>query len=62
MWQDLLAAVGLMLVLEGIMPFLNPQGVKATLLQILQLEERVLRLLGLGSMLLGLLLLYLIRG
>jgi hypothetical protein len=62
MWQDLLAAVGLMLVLEGIMPFLNPQGVKETLLQILQLEERILRLLGLGSMLLGLLLLYLIRG
>jgi len=62
MWQDVLAAVGLMLVFEGIMPFLNPQGVKETLLQILQLEERILRLLGLGSMLLGLLLLYLIRG
>ena len=44
------------------MPFLNPQGVKETLLQILQLEERILRLLGLGSMLLGLLLLYLTRG
>ena len=62
MWQDVLAAVGLMLVFEGIMPFLNPQGVKETLLQILQLEERILRLLGLGSMLMGLLLLYLIRG
>ena len=62
MWQDVLAAVGLMLVFEGIMPFLNPQGVKETLLQILQLEERILRLLGLGSMLLGLLLLYLVRG
>ncbi|MFO1430902.1 MAG: DUF2065 domain-containing protein [Candidatus Competibacteraceae bacterium] len=62
MWQDVLAAVGLMLVFEGIMPFLNPQGVKETLLQILQLEERILRLLGLGSMLIGLLLLYLIRG
>lgn len=61
MWQDVLAAVGLMLVFEGIMPFLNPQGVKETLLQILQLEERILRLLGLGSMLLGLLLLYLVR-
>jgi uncharacterized protein YjeT (DUF2065 family) len=62
MWQDVLAAVGLMLVFEGIMPFLNPQGVKETLLQILQLEERILRLLGLGSMLMGLLLLYLVRG
>ena len=62
MWQDLLAAIGLMLVLEGILPFLNPQRVKETLLQILQLEERLLRLLGLGSMLIGLLLLYIVRG
>jgi len=62
MWQDLLAAIGLMLVLEGILPFSNPQRLKETLLQMLQLEERLLRLLGLGSMLIGLLLLYIVRG
>jgi len=62
MWQDLLAAIGLMLVLEGILPFLNPQRLKETLQQMSQLEERLLRLLGLGSMLIGLLLLYIVRG
>jgi hypothetical protein len=62
MWHDLLAALGLMLVLEGILPFLNPRGVREALSQILQAQDRVLRLGGLISMLLGLLLLYFIRG
>ena len=62
MWHDLLAALGLMLVLEGILPFLNPRGVREALSQILQAQDRVLRLGGLISMLIGLMLLYFIRG
>ena len=61
MWHDLVAAFALMLVLEGILPFLNPQGVRQALLQMAQMNNRVLRFTGLGSMLLGLLLLYLVR-
>lgn len=61
MWHDLIAAFGLMLVLEGILPFLNPGGIRQALLQMAQLNDRVLRLSGLGSMLMGLLLLYFIR-
>ncbi len=61
MWQDLLAAFGLMLVLEGILPFLTPAGYKDTLTRLMQLPDRLLRLIGLSSMLLGLLLLYVIR-
>lgn len=61
MWDDLLRALGLMLVLEGILPFLNPQGLRQTLAQISRLDNRVLRLTGLGSMLTGVLLLYFIR-
>jgi hypothetical protein len=61
MWHDLLAAFALMLVLEGILPFLNPQGVRQALLQMAQLDTRVLRFIGLGSMLAGLMLLYVIR-
>ena len=61
MWHDLLAAFALMLVLEGILPFLNPQGVRQALLQMAQLDTRVLRFIGLGSMLAGLMLLYFIR-
>lgn len=61
MWDDLLRALGLMLVAEGILPFLNPQGLRQTLAQISRLDNRLLRLTGLGSMLIGLLLLYFIR-
>jgi uncharacterized protein YjeT (DUF2065 family) len=61
-WNDLWAAFALYLVLEGIMPFLNPGGMKRTLLQIAQLDERRLRVLGLVSMLAGAFLLFFVRG
>ena len=61
MWSDLLAAFGLMLVLEGILPFLNPRDLRQALLQIAQLEDRVLRFVGLIGMALGLLVLYFLR-
>jgi len=58
---DLLAALGLFLVLEGIAPFLNPQGLKRALTRLLQVPDRELRIAGLGSMLFGVLILYLVR-
>ena len=61
MWDNLLAAFGLMLVLEGILPFLNPRALRQTLLQMTQLEDRILRFAGLVSMALGLLVLYFFR-
>ncbi len=61
MWNELLAAFGLMLVLEGILPFLNPHALRQTLLQITQFEDRVLRFGGLISMMVGLLVLYFLR-
>ena len=53
MWAELLAAFGLMLVLEGILPFLSPGALRQTLLRMIQLEDRVLRFAGLASMALG---------
>lgn len=61
MWDELLAAFGLMLVLEGILPFLSPSALRQSLLRMAQLEDRTLRSVGLGSMLLGLLVLYFFR-
>ena len=61
MWDELLAACGLMLVLEGVLPFLSPQALRHTLLQMAQLEDRILRFAGLASMALGLLVLYFFR-
>jgi uncharacterized protein YjeT (DUF2065 family) len=49
------------LVLEGIFPFLNPRGLKRTMLAITQLEDAPLRVFGLVSMLAGVALLYFIH-
>jgi uncharacterized protein YjeT (DUF2065 family) len=61
-WGDLWAAFALYLVLEGLMPFLNPGAMKRTLLQLAGLEERTLRFAGFASMVAGALLLYFVRG
>lgn len=61
MWVALVSAVGLMLVIEGIMPFLNPRSFKQTLSAVTQANDRVLRIAGLASMIVGVVLLYLAR-
>ena len=61
MWQDLGAAVALLLVIEGILPFLSPALMRRTLQAMLELDDRTLRRAGLTSMFMGLLLLYLVR-
>ena len=59
--SDLIAAVALFLVLEGMAPFLNPRGMKRALAHLLDVGDRELRIAGLGSMLVGLGILFLIR-
>ena len=49
MWMALLTAIGLMLVIEGIMPFINPRSFKRTLAAVVQTNDRVLRISGLAS-------------
>ncbi|MEE9396772.1 MAG: DUF2065 domain-containing protein [Methylococcales bacterium] len=61
MWQDFLAAVALMLVLEGIMPFLSPRRLRGTLHAFAQFDNRTIRILGLVSMAAGTVLLYIVR-
>ena len=61
-WLDLWSALALVLVIEGILPFLNPEGYKRTMLQLATLAPSTLRKIGFASMMGGLLFLYLIRG
>lgn len=61
MWVALLSAMGLVLVIEGIMPFLNPRGFKQTLSTVTRAQDRVLRIAGLTSMIAGVVMLYLVR-
>lgn len=60
-WQELLSALALVLVLEGIVPAANPQCVRQLWKRILDWTDFELRISGVISMLLGLLLLYLVR-
>lgn len=60
-WTDLLAAIALYLVLEGVMPFANPSLVKRVMLYFASSSDRQLRVGGLISMLAGLTLLYFVR-
>ncbi|PZN28035.1 MAG: DUF2065 domain-containing protein [Proteobacteria bacterium] len=61
-WSDLLAALALYLVLEGIMPFLNPQWTKRFMSALATMGDRSIRLGGLVSMAAGVVLLYVVRG
>jgi uncharacterized protein YjeT (DUF2065 family) len=59
--SDLLAALALFFVMEGIVPFLNPNGMKRALEKLITLGDRELRIAGLGSMLVGVAILFLVR-
>jgi uncharacterized protein YjeT (DUF2065 family) len=48
-------------VVEGMLPFLNPAGLRRSLLMISQLDDSTLRFIGLSAMLLGCILLYAVR-
>ena len=60
-WQDLFAAFALYLVLEGLMPALAPRRFRDTVRSMAELDDRVLRGIGLASMIAGALLLTFVR-
>jgi len=60
-WSDLLAAFALYLVLEGIMPFLNPAALRNAMARFASLSDVQLRVAGLVSMLAGVALLIVVR-
>lgn len=60
--QQLLIAFSLMLVLEGVVPFLYPQRWRQLVSRLAGIDDRQLRIAGLISMLVGVALLYLING
>ena len=61
LWNDLLAALALLLVIEGMVPFLNPQSLRRMLAMVSQLDDRTLRITGLASMIVGVVLLAIVR-
>ncbi len=61
MMHELAVAFCLMLVIEGIIPFIAPGRWRHMLEAVEQLDNRAVRLIGLASMLAGTALLYLIN-
>jgi uncharacterized protein YjeT (DUF2065 family) len=61
MWESLLKAVCLLLIIEGVIPFLYPAKWRSLVDKLATIDDRQLRIMGLVSMLLGVALLYLIN-
>lgn len=61
MWDDLLSALALVLVIEGLFPFLSPTGFRNKMSAMLEMGDHQIRIASLVSMGIGLVLLYLIR-
>jgi hypothetical protein len=61
LWDDLIRALALVLVIEGMLPFLSPDGWRQAMLQAGRLTDKTLRIVGLSSMLLGVLVLFLLH-
>ena len=61
MWHELGVALCLVLVIEGIVPFLYPKRWRETVVMLSETDDRTMRVAGLISMLLGTGLLYLIN-
>jgi len=60
-WQVLPVAVALLFIVEGMLPFVSPNRWRAMLAVAAQLDDRMIRNIGLGSMLFGVAILYLVH-
>jgi uncharacterized protein YjeT (DUF2065 family) len=60
-WGDLLAALALVMIIEGIVPFISPRGYKNTMQQLTSMPESTMRAMGFGLMLCGAVFLYFVR-
>lgn len=61
MWDDLFAALALVMVIEGLLPAIIPSRYRTMMVQMASLPETSLRTTGLISMIAGAVLLYFIK-
>lgn len=61
LWNDLLRALCLVVVIEGLWPLLAPDRWKSVLTQVVQIDNRSLRIAGAVAVGSGLILLHLLR-
>jgi uncharacterized protein YjeT (DUF2065 family) len=61
MWTEILTAAALVLVIEGILPFVGPSRYRQLVAQIVRLSDNQLRTFGLSAMIVGVVLLFIVR-
>ena len=61
-WTEILTALALVLVIEGMVPFVGPRKYREIVAQMSQLSDNHLRTVGLVIMVAGLILLFVVRG
>lgn len=61
MWESLLKAACLLLIFEGMIPFLYPSKWRSLVAKLATIHDAKLRIAGFASMLVGVVLLYLIN-
>lgn len=60
MWETFLIAIALMLILEGMLPFLSPQTWREAFRKLTEINDNQIRFMGLTSMIIGLALLLIV--
>ena len=60
-WHVLAAAIALVFIIEGMLPFISPDRWRKLLAMADQMEDRSIRNIGLGSMVFGVIILYLVH-
>ena len=61
MWQDILTAFALYLIIEGMIPFVGPDLFRRTVARLAELNDNHLRATGLTVMATGLIMLFVVR-
>ncbi len=61
MTTGLLTALALMLIIEGLLPFLAPRAWRETFRRLIEISDGQLRFIGLSSMVAGLVMLFFVR-
>jgi len=61
MWLEILSALALVMVIEGLLPAINPRAFRRTMQMMTEMDDRFLRTWGLIIMIIGSVLLYIVK-
>ncbi len=61
-WTEVLTAFALVLVIEGMLPFISPSRYRRMVAEVTRLGDNAIRNIGLIVMIIGIVLLFIVRG